>query len=1824
MANQGGPGANVAAADKWLQEQMTKEGAQPNGKQPSIFDGMPAGKLKEASDVTHKETSNTSDAFKPDSGLATFGKSFLAGVQTSILDPVARLQSQVFNYLSHPEALQTIDAGKITPQQKEAAKLIGADVGDNWGKILKMSPEDLEKFRSSSEEAFGFNQDEQKARDAAIAAGKEYSGPMEGLLQHSALKDLLGYVYNPNESNTKLYQKVNEVVKLQDMVTNPSKYDPKQVVAAQKILTAYKTQSAEGLGTKVKEGLKGAIQNPLGTLNALLADPELALAPELKLGQAGYAAKIAEGTEVAAKATQAAELASKIKGVASAMPDIAEAAGQAAKGYEETAKTAMEGANNVALKKYATSVASSGVAGSGINTGISAMQQKEEQGYVQRGSLPSAAIQGAAIGAGLSSLGGRDNVRAEFEKHIQESGTREAGNNNPQTDTHGNPATQNEGKKPGEPLSPDTPINKSGTVPYYGGVDSNGKVIHLDKNTPDVVQYKDRSGKQVNIPVKKTVAYHEATEYPLMHMEGPIESDTLAKLKEKIAGQGTLSKEVEGKLVKGESLSYPEAHEIATWAENNMVHQLYDVDPKVYQKGLKPYIKDVGNAAEKAPASSIPETLDTKPYDDMNHPENLKGRGKRPVVDAIKGGAKTAAVLGGGAAAGAYLSDKDQKGKGALGGSLAMFLGKLARTHDFAAQELAEGMERAGKTPEEIHQQTGMFKSINGQWLHEISDLGMDFDRAKLAETEKTGKAVPLFDVLKHPELEKAYGHILGRVKVRQQSMEGLGGYYNPHDKVLTLNDPKYLDKLAKRHKDEGLKPESIFAHETQHAIQHAEGLPTGDSPQRHLRNLEINKQFMEDNLSEYQNVVSKLRDMGKHSLADSYMVKANELRKDISSRYTPRAMQEEAQRRYRASAGEQEAFNVQDRFNMTPEERAKSFPPSTMTLPYEDQNVRYNSESFHVLPNISSLKDNYTKPLSAYSDTMYHDTGMDDLFYIVPKGRSTTNVGDLYVSNSPDLATGQHGRSGVMVQFDASKLKGQINKEKPTWEYSWDRGQGEFITRHMRGIDYRNAVKGFTIQPDARISKVQRMQLHNLEVDLLREGWKKIENGDGSTTYQKPSVGTPTSQQGFVTFDQAKRLALLASGGLAGYAMASDQHKLAGAIKGSLAGLILGNATWKGTQNLIARLKEADTQPRVSSVLDGLEASRQIANRHLFATSQAIRSTVPDPVRRTAIAHWLEGDRTITLSSEEKKAALQTRLEFDSLLSQAQQLGIIKQGLADYVTHIYSKDPVTQSLLEQYKASNVKQSTKYGLQRKGPPTLKAALKAGLKVTTDISDILDHYGEDLNTAIHSKIAINALKKMDDGKGTPLVIGAAKAPGHYVTNDHPALRGLKIHPAIATEMSHVFDVYRPGIVAGSYDALNNAVRRVKLSFSLFHAKNLADVAMGMKSNPLANLADVGKSAVGKSRAHEMIKNPVPGDVIDQMIKGGAVGEFSPRPSGNMDEGRPMEATLDAIGDSLDKIFPGLGKLTEPVKTLDQATQKLLWKNVWTGLKASAIEAKFNTLKKNWAAEVSKNPQAKMPSDDNLWKVASSFGNNTFGGLNWRRIANEVKNKYLRELTMSSFAPPGRRKLGVLMLAPDFTASTMRHIIKMYGEGTGIKGVFSPRTLADLHRQWFIKSALYYMVVGNAMNYALSGHFMWDNKDPFMIDMGDGRKMQWSKVLTDPFRIAMHPGQEAVNKLNPLVQEGLDQALNTQYLSAGGHAPRMEGMPAHLAHAAQLFDPIQSSQIGQAGWSSLIYGTAGTPVYGETDKMRQERKEQGIEKRRQERRNHPRRSGWKTHY
>lgn len=406
MANQGGPGANAEGAEKWLQEQManrqtTAPTTQGDGEEIP-FDSVapvPAGSVKKG------PIKNT--GAEPDSKARMFGESLLTGLDTAIFNPLQKLQAGVANYIANPQNLATQDAGEVTPEQQKALDLLGAKVGKNWGPILKASPDKLAEAQDKWQTIYGLDPEEVKKRDEAVTKGEEYSGPVEGMLGHSAAKDILGSLYNPNASNTLLYHKVQEVMHLQDITAHPDKYDPETVEAAQSILKQYEDIKKKGTWENTKDAIKSMAEHPLALVNTTLADPELFLAPEVKLGTEVYAGKMLASGEAASKAAQYAKLADSLAKSSKAMPEVEAAARQQATKFATEARLAAETAEKLRNKAFAGDVASAAAGGAAINTGLAAGQQEAEQGYITPGSLPSAAMLGAGLGAGLTALGGR-------------------------------------------------------------------------------------------------------------------------------------------------------------------------------------------------------------------------------------------------------------------------------------------------------------------------------------------------------------------------------------------------------------------------------------------------------------------------------------------------------------------------------------------------------------------------------------------------------------------------------------------------------------------------------------------------------------------------------------------------------------------------------------------------------------------------------------------------------------------------------------------------------------------------------------------------------------------------------------------------------------------------------------------------------------------------------------------------------------------------------------------------------------------------------------------------------------------------------------------------------------------------------------------------------------------------------------------------------------------------------------------------------------------------------------------------------------------------
>lgn len=195
--------------------------------------------------------------------------------------------------------------------------------------------------------------------------------------------------------------------------------------------------------------------------------------------------------------------------------------------------------------------------------------------------------------------------------------------------------------------------------------------------------------------------------------------------------------------------------------------------------------------------------------------------------------------------------------------------GQKARTANSKTLQLAEQMEQEGASREEIWQETGWTRSMDGQsWRFEIDNSEAEYrgggdaqfrenhadyaeyqdllqkmfegtisesemqrmeqlddiwsgEYARLRERVESGNAT-LADVLEHDSLYEAYPE-LRNVKVRLESDTGSkNGSYDPSTNTITISEDKPGDSAKV----------GTMLHEIQHAIQQIEGWESGASPE--------------------------------------------------------------------------------------------------------------------------------------------------------------------------------------------------------------------------------------------------------------------------------------------------------------------------------------------------------------------------------------------------------------------------------------------------------------------------------------------------------------------------------------------------------------------------------------------------------------------------------------------------------------------------------------------------------------------------------------------------------------------------------------------------------------------------------------------------------------------------------------------------------------------------------------------------------------------------------------------------------------------------------
>jgi len=294
-------------------------------------------------------------------------------------------------------------------------------------------------------------------------------------------------------------------------------------------------------------------------------------------------------------------------------------------------------------------------------------------------------------------------------------------------------------------------------------------------------------------------------------------------------------------------------------------------------------------------------------------------------------------------------------------GFAGMMIGPKARTWHTGRAQMAEAMETAGRTPEEIWKATGTLKGPDGIWRQEISDKGSTFnmiddlklkaqeykdmieakkallapdrsgqkdfwpkalteakrpvreeiaglkgDLSEMSRSPRT-QGEPARWTLDHPELYAAYPQ-LADLPIVQNYKSG------PEKGSLTSSG----SRLYQMDVHDPINPRSTALHEMQHAIQGIEGMTPGANP------------MMAFQAPEYPAILNRIRSNPEEF---EYLKMA------------PRERDKAALEWYRRQHGEAEARATQARRDMSDAERAAKYPYESFDVPREQLLIR-QSES--------------------------------------------------------------------------------------------------------------------------------------------------------------------------------------------------------------------------------------------------------------------------------------------------------------------------------------------------------------------------------------------------------------------------------------------------------------------------------------------------------------------------------------------------------------------------------------------------------------------------------------------------------------------------------------------------------------------------------------------------------------------------------------------------------------------------------------------------------------------------------------------------------------
>lgn len=548
------------------------------------------------------------------------------------------------------------------------------------------------------------------------------------------------------------------------------------------------------------------------------------------------------------------------------------------------------------------------------------------------------------------------------------------------------------------------------------------------------------------------------------------------------------------------------------------------------------------------------------------------------------------------------------------------------------------------------------------------------------------------------------------------------------------------------------------------------------------------------------------------------------------------------------------------------------------------------------------------------------------------------------------------------------------------------------------------------------------------------------------------------------------------------------------------------------------------------------------ISSFHIKDFLKQIEKAVPDKLRREAIVNFIQakGDTTVLasraaaskpkyakgyemalkLTPEEIQIATDIQAYLDAKLVEGMNLGMLGDGIENYVTQIWKKDDqIAKNIVAEFSNQKLKPSFDYARKRVFDSYFEGEQAGFEPKNKDIGALVAAYDEAFNKSVASRSFIKALTEGNAEDGRPLVAvsgqgskildGTGKVDAalvkpnikpeeaaDYVKIDHSALRkwqwatevdgtpvfvegNLLVHPEIANHVKALTETskVRSNPVLGPVLKVQGEVKQAMMSLSLFHQVQEGLHAYGHTVNPFKP-----DRFDPENPTHVALVNH--GLQIADVRAAQLFGE-------GLSSGGLMRA-LQGVAEKTPLLRAGLAQMLK--KAADY--QDWLFSEYIPALKISTATEMVKRNTERYGKEL---------SQDQILEMSAEQANRAYGELNYKYMGRH---------------PTTQDAMRVFLLAPDFLEARA----KFTGEALKPYGREQLRALGIL--------AVTQFVAARILNQALDDEWHWDK--PFMV-VYKGKQYGFRTIPADIEHLFEEPRQFTFNRLSPFAGRGLIEAL-----------------------------------------------------------------------------------------